>query len=162
MVLTGHGHLRHGPQGAVQAYLWAMPQMTVAGQHHSNQFYGAKESTDFLYMYNDPSVPGMLTPNTIVQYIVNFYNFAENGPMVMETPGGQVVGMIMDYQQRFVADTGLIVLVLNVLDLIVVTEADRSITSLSGCCQASRSGRKRPVSVSTNESLRTNLYPGRS
>jgi hypothetical protein len=95
-------------QGAVQAYLWAMPQMTVAGQHHANQFYGAKESTDFLYLYNDPGVPGMLTPNTIVQYIVNFYNFAENGPMVMETPGGQVVGMIMDYQQRFVADTGLI------------------------------------------------------
>jgi hypothetical protein len=95
-------------QGAVQAYLWAMPQMTVAGQHHSNKYYGAKDSTDFLYMYKDPSVPGMLTPNTIVQYIVNFYNFAENGPMVMETPGGQVVGMIMDYQQRWVADTGLI------------------------------------------------------
>jgi len=87
-------------QGAVQAYLWAMPQMTVAGQHHSNIYYGAKSSTDFLYMYNDPSVPSMLTPNTIVQYIVNFYNFKENGPMVMETPGGQVVGMIMDYQQR--------------------------------------------------------------
>ena len=95
-------------QGAVQAYLWAMPQMTVAGQHHSNKYYGAKSSTDFLYMYNDPSVLGMLTPNTIVQYIVNFYNFKENGPMVMETPGGQVVGMIMDYQQRWVADTGLI------------------------------------------------------
>lgn len=28
--------------------------------------------------------------------------------MVMKTPGGQVVGMIMDYQQRWVADTGLI------------------------------------------------------
>ena len=95
-------------QGAVQAYLWAMPQMTVAGQHHSNQYYGAKKSTDFLYMYKDPSVLGMLTPNTIVQYSVNFYNFKKDGPMVMETPGGQVVGMIMDYQQRWVADTGLI------------------------------------------------------
>jgi hypothetical protein len=94
-------------QGAVQAYLWAMPQMTVAGQHHSNKYYGAKSSTDFLYLYEDPGVLGMLTPNTIVQYIVNFYNFAENGPMVMRTPGGQVVGMVMDYQQRYVADTGL-------------------------------------------------------
>jgi hypothetical protein len=95
-------------QGAVQAYLWAMPSITVAGQHHSNKYYGAKSSTDFLAMYNDPSVPGMLTPNTIVEYIVNFYNFKENGPMVMETPGGQVVGMIMDYQQHWVDDTGLI------------------------------------------------------
>jgi hypothetical protein len=59
-------------QGAVQTYLWAMPQMTVAGQHHSNKYYGAKSSTDFLYMYKDPSVPGMLTPNTIVQYIVRY------------------------------------------------------------------------------------------
>lgn len=95
-------------QGAVQAYLWAMPQMTVAGQHHSNKFYGAKDPLDFLYMYDDPSVEGMLTPNTIVQYIVNFYDYKKLGPMVMEMPGGQVVGMIMDYQQRWVADTGLI------------------------------------------------------
>jgi hypothetical protein len=64
-------------QGAVQAYLWAMPSMTVAGQHHSNKYYGAKSSTDFLAMYKDPSVLGMLTPNTIVEYIVNFYNFKE-------------------------------------------------------------------------------------
>jgi hypothetical protein len=95
-------------QGAVQAYLWAMPQMTVAGQHHSNKFYGAKGPLDFLYMYDDPSVPGMLTPNTIVEYIVNFYDYKKLGPMVMEMPGGQVVGMIMDYQQHWVADTGLI------------------------------------------------------
>jgi hypothetical protein len=95
-------------QGAVQAYLWAMPQMTVAGQHYSNRYYGAKDPLDFLYMYEDPSVNGMLTPNTIVQYIVNFYDYGKLGPMVMEMPGGQVVGMIMDYQQHWVDDTGLI------------------------------------------------------
>jgi hypothetical protein len=49
----------------------------------------------------------MLTPNTIVQYIVNFYDYEKLGPMVMELPGGQVVGIVMDYQQHWVADIGL-------------------------------------------------------
>jgi hypothetical protein len=94
-------------QGATQAYLWALPFVNIAGSHNTNKFYGAKEPLDFLYMYNDPSVPGMLTPNTIVQYIVNFYDYKKLGPMVMELPGNQVVGIVMDYQQHWVADIGL-------------------------------------------------------
>ena len=46
-------------QRAVQTYLWAMPQMVVAGQHRSHQFYGAKGNLDFFHQYKDPSVPGM-------------------------------------------------------------------------------------------------------
>ncbi len=93
--------------GATQAYLWALPFVNIAGSHETNKFYGAKSGLDFLYMYKDPSVPGMLTPNTIVQYIVNFYDYEKLGPMVMELPGGQVVGIVMDYQQHWVADIGL-------------------------------------------------------
>jgi len=94
-------------QGAVQAYLWAMPFVNIAGSHKTNKYYGAKDPLDFLYMYKDPSVNGMLTPNTIVQYIVNFYDYKELGPMVMELPGGQVVGVVFDYQQHWVSDIGL-------------------------------------------------------
>ncbi len=95
-------------QRAVQTYLWAMPQMVVAGQHRLNQFYGAKGNLDFLHMYKDPSVPGMLTPNTIVKYVVNLCDLTETGPIVLEMPGGRLVGLMMDYQMRWVADLGLV------------------------------------------------------
>ena len=95
-------------QRAVQTYLWAMPQMVVAGQHRLNQFYGAKENLDFLHMYKDPSVPGMLTPNTIVKYVVNLCDLTETGPLVLEMPGGRLVGLMMDYQMRWVTDLGLV------------------------------------------------------
>ena len=95
-------------QRAVQAYLWAMPQVVVAGSHKTNQFYGATEDLDVLHMYKDPSVYGMLTPNTIVKYVINFYNLEESGPMVLEMPGGRLVGIMMDYQMRWVTDLGLV------------------------------------------------------
>lgn len=50
----------------------------------------------------------MLTPNTIVKYVINFYNLAEHGPLVLEMPGGRLVGIMMDYQMRWVADLGLV------------------------------------------------------
>ena len=95
-------------QNAVQSYLWAYPQMVVAGQHNMNKFYGAKDSLDLLHLYKDVGIDGMLTPNSVVKYIVNFYNFEENGPMVLEMPGGMTVGLMMDYQMRWVADLGLV------------------------------------------------------
>ncbi len=94
-------------QGAVQAYLWAMPQMAIAGQCKMNEFYGTKGSLDLMTTYKDPSVYGFTTANTIVRYIWNCYNFEEMGPMVMEMPGGDLVGLLMDYQMRFVTDIGL-------------------------------------------------------
>ncbi len=95
-------------QGAVQAYLWALPQMDSEGQRKMAQFYGAKGNLDFLTLYKDPGMYGMLTPNTIVEYVINFYDFTEMGPMVLEMPGGKLVGIMMDYQMRWVADLGLV------------------------------------------------------
>jgi hypothetical protein len=94
-------------QGAVQAYLWAMPQMAIHGQRKMNEFYGAKGSLALMTTYMDPSVYGFTTPNRVVRYIWNVYNFEEMGPMVMEMPGGQFVGLLMDYQMRFITDIGL-------------------------------------------------------
>ena len=91
-------------QGAVQAYLWAMPQMAIHGQRKMNEFYGAKGSLALMTTYMDPSVFGFTTPNRVVRYIWNVYNFEEMGPMVMEMPGGQFVGLLMDYQMRFITD----------------------------------------------------------
>ena len=94
-------------QGAVQAYLWAMPQMAIAGQCKMNEFYGTKGSLDLMTTYKDPSLYGFTTPNSIVRYIWNCYNFEKMGPMVMEMPGGDLVGLLMDHQMRFITDVGL-------------------------------------------------------
>lgn len=95
-------------QKAIQAYMWGMPQMVTAGQHNQAKFYGAKENTDFLKIYKDPALLGILTPNNLVEYLYNFNNYAETGPMVLEMPGGKLVGLVMDYQMRWSADIGLV------------------------------------------------------
>ena len=94
-------------QKAIQAYMWGMPQMVTAGQHNQAKFYGVKENTDFLKIYKDPALLGILTPNNLVEYMYNFNNYTETGPMVLEMPGGDLLGLIMDYQMRWVVDVGL-------------------------------------------------------
>jgi len=94
-------------QRAVQAYLWAVAPMSIAGQHKMNDHFGAGGNFDFISMYQDGGVKGMLTPNTIVKYNLNFINLKETGPAVIDWPGGKMVGVIMDYDHRYVADVGL-------------------------------------------------------
>jgi hypothetical protein len=94
-------------QGAVSAYLQAMPQMNLFGSLKTAHYYGATGNTDSLVMHNDPSVDGMLTPNRVVTYLMNYANLAESGPMVFEQPAGATAGLIMDMQMRWHADTGL-------------------------------------------------------
>ncbi len=95
-------------QKAVQAYLWAIPQMVTTGQWEQAKKAGLSKNTDFFVQYNDPAVLGMLTPNTVVKYVWNFNNFEETGPMVAYMPGGELVGIVMDFQMRWVADIGLV------------------------------------------------------
>ena len=58
-----------------------------------NSFYGAKGQLDYLYVYTY----GQLTPNTVVWYIVNFYDYDQLKPMVMELPGKQIIQMAEDF-----------------------------------------------------------------
>lgn len=94
-------------QRAVQAYLWAVSPMAVAGQHKMNEHFGAGGNFDFITMHGDGGVKGMLTPNTIVKYCMNFINLKETGPVVIDWPGGRLVGVIMDFDMRYLADVGL-------------------------------------------------------
>jgi hypothetical protein len=95
-------------QKAIQAYLWAMPQMVIEGQRNQAKHYGAKGNTDFLKIYKDPALLGILTPNSVVEYMFNFNNYAVTGPMVIDMPGGKLVGLVMDHQMRWSADLGLV------------------------------------------------------
>jgi hypothetical protein len=95
-------------QRATIAYLWALPQMVSEGQFAMHKAYGVTDEMDFLKQYNDPSVLGMLTPNTVVEYMVNSADFTKTGPIVLEMPGGNLVGLMMDWQMHWSADLGLV------------------------------------------------------
>jgi len=94
-------------QGAVSAYLQSLPQMALFGTLKTNHYYGATDNTASLVMYRDPSIDGMLTPNRVVTYLMNFANLADTGPMVYEYPAGQTAGLILDIQMRFAVDLGV-------------------------------------------------------
>ena len=95
-------------QRATIAFLWALPQMVSEGQLAMHKAYGVTDEMDFLSQYNDPSILGMLTPNTIVEYMVNIADLTKTGPIVLEMPGGQLVGLMMDFQMHWSADLGLV------------------------------------------------------
>jgi hypothetical protein len=94
-------------QGAVSAYLQSIPTMALYGSVKTNHYYGATKSTDSLVMYQDPSVDGMLTPNRVVTYLFNYPNLDETGPLVYEYPAGETAGLVLDIQERWLADLGL-------------------------------------------------------
>jgi len=95
-------------QKATQAYLWAMPQIVTEGQRNQAKYYGAKNNGDWLYIYSDPALLGILTPNKVVGYMYSFNDYSQTGPMVLDMPGGQAVGLVMDHQMRWSADVGLV------------------------------------------------------
>ena len=105
-IATLHAEMDY--QGAVSAYLQTIPQMTLFGSVKTNQYYGAAAgSTDSLIMYNDASIAGMYTPNTVVAYSFTYPNLTETGPLVFEHPAGATAGIVMDIQMRWLADIGI-------------------------------------------------------
>ena len=78
----------YGPEPAVFTKSWQLPDLEEVRW---------KGPLDYLYIHKDPGTYGQLTPNTVVQYIVNFYDYEKLGPMVMELPGKQIIQMAEDF-----------------------------------------------------------------
>jgi len=94
-------------QRACQSYVWALPAVGLEGQLLIQKHFGATGPYDTLLLYGADVVSGMLTPNTSVGYVVTMANLLETGPLVLENPEGETVGLLMDYWQRWIADVGL-------------------------------------------------------
>src|ERR1700744_3702936 len=73
-------------QMACQAYLWALPLVSYAQwktQHYD--VFGATSSDLVRYLsYRDRL--GLITANATTPYILNFFDLAETGPLVIELP----------------------------------------------------------------------------
>lgn len=94
-------------QGATQAYLWAIPIVSMANyQYYHEQVFGfqkgelieAQTLEDKLYI---------LTANVTTPYIIATADLAKTGPMVIEMPVGATAGLVDDFWQRPVTDLGL-------------------------------------------------------
>ncbi|GLK17984.1 DUF1254 domain-containing protein [Herbiconiux flava] len=93
-------------QFACQAYLWALPLVSYAQwktQHYD--VFGATSSDLVRYLsYQDRL--GLITANATTPYILNFFDLAETGPLVVELPAGPTAGGVSDFWQREVGAMG--------------------------------------------------------
>ncbi|TCI97617.1 DUF1254 domain-containing protein [Aeromicrobium sp. IC_218] len=93
-------------QMACQVYLWALPLVSYAQwrtQHRD--VFGATSSDLVLYeSYRDRL--GLITANATTPYVLNFFDLAETGPLVVELPPGHTAGGMSDFWQREFAVMG--------------------------------------------------------
>ena len=87
-------------QMACQAYLWALPLVSYAQwQTQHRDVFGATSSDLVRYLsYRDRL--GLITANATTPYILNFFDLAETGPLVIEMPAGPTAGGVSDFWQR--------------------------------------------------------------
>jgi hypothetical protein len=93
-------------QRACQAYLWALPIMSMQQwqQEHITKFgTGNLDYVDYL-TFQDKL--GLLTANATTPYVMAFPNMKDTGPLVIEVPPGAVAGGILDFWQRPLTDCG--------------------------------------------------------
>ena len=94
-------------QRATQAYIWALPIVSMAEWQtvHEDQF-GAEDGDLVVYTTTEQKL-GILTANATTPYILGFYDLGRSGPFVVEVPPGPTGGLVDDFWQRPVADLGL-------------------------------------------------------
>jgi hypothetical protein len=93
-------------QRAVQAYLWALPYVSMAQwQTEQRDKFGA-QNLDYVDYIDFTDKLGLLTANATTPYSVAFPNLAQTGPLVVEVPAGPTAGGILDFWQRPFTDTG--------------------------------------------------------
>ncbi|GAA1738860.1 DUF1254 domain-containing protein [Isoptericola hypogeus] len=93
-------------QLATQVYLWALPLVSFAQwkQQHE-QVFGAT-SSDLVHYVTYRDRLGLITANATTPYILNFFDLAETGPLVIELPAGPTAGGVSDFWQREIGVMG--------------------------------------------------------
>ena len=93
-------------QRACQAYLWALPIVSVAQfQAEQADVFGATDSDLVVYTsYQDKL--GILTANATTPYVLGFPNLQRTGPLVIDYPAGATAGGVGIAWQRPLTDVG--------------------------------------------------------
>ena len=94
-------------QRACQAYLWALPIVSVAQyQEQSRTVLGASDLDLGLNVSYEEKL-GKLTPNATTPYLGGVVDLGKTGPLMIDVPAGALAGMVDDAWQRPVTDFGV-------------------------------------------------------
>ena len=86
-------------QRATQAYLWAIPIVSMAQWQWSFENTLGAQVGDIVYYPDHNSKLGILTANTTTPYVTSFADLQKIGPLVIDIPEGQVRGMLTNMWQ---------------------------------------------------------------
>lgn len=92
---------------ATQAYMWGIP--AVGMMEWKDAFDAAPVKPGQMMSYvTQKQKQGILTPNYTTPYILSVADLAKTGPLVLTLPKGLMAGMVLDIDQRVLADTGVV------------------------------------------------------
>jgi hypothetical protein len=92
---------------AVQAYLWAMPAIGMAGYQHAWREVFQAEPGQFVSLSTLDDRRGVLTPNNVASYVIAIVDLSASGPIVYEDPEGNTGGALYDLWWRPLGNIGL-------------------------------------------------------
>lgn len=93
-------------QRATQAYLWALPLVSLAQMQRAQREVFAADDGEFVLVTSYKDRLGVLTPNATTPYLWSFVDLAKSGPLVWEFGGGAHAGAILDFWQKSLVDVG--------------------------------------------------------
>lgn len=93
-------------QRACQAYIWALPFVSIAQWQYSHEkMFGANDG-DFVIYTSYKDRLGILTANATTPYVFSFANLKKTGPLVFELQPGLNASGFGTLWQRAIADVG--------------------------------------------------------
>ncbi len=94
-------------QRACQAYLWALPAVSLAQTIANGAYASGARPGDVVILEGYRDVGAVLTANVTTPYITWSMDLAESGPMGVDVPAGLVAGSAVDFWQRPLTDFGV-------------------------------------------------------
>ncbi len=94
-------------QRATQAYIWALPIVSMANMEQTYQSSLGAKFGDLVSLTTFEDLSYGITANATTPYLWAWYNLSQSGPVVIEEPAGATAGFINDIWQRPVADLGV-------------------------------------------------------
>lgn len=93
-------------QRACQIHTWALPMVGFHGLHLAQRDQLGIKDGDISMFFNLQDKSGMLTPNITTLYAFSFWNFNNQGALVVDAPAGLIAGGLLDLWQQPITDIG--------------------------------------------------------